>query len=513
MNSTQKKTVILAILDGWGISNESVGNSIFHANTPNMDYLMSHYPNAKLLTHGEAVGLPPSQVGNSEVGHMNLGAGRKMLMDLPRVNRAVSNNFFKKDPTFEHFVSKAKKTGGNIHLVGLCSVGGVHSHQNHIIEVLKVLLNKDLRVFLHMILDGRDTSQKAALDSLGEFCKVSNDLEFIATISGRFYAMDRDKRWERTKLFFDSIIYRKGKIFDSAMDFIENQYQLGLTDEFIVPAVSSNYPGVQIGLDSIIFMNFRSDRILQIASSLCDPNFNSFPSSISAPQLFSIGASLVNYSDKLSKSLLTFFPKSPVNNTLGNVVSDNNKKQLRIAETEKYAHVTYFFNCGREDPFESEDRVLVPSPKIATYDLLPEMSLKKVIAKLVEAVIGEKYDFIVVNFANPDMVGHTGKLDAAIKACEAVDLALGELLQVAKKKNATILLVADHGNCEEMVDLEKNQPHTSHTLNPVPVILVKEKDLTSIKNGSLEDIAPTLLDLMNLKKPKEMTGKSLLKKT
>ena len=512
MKSAQKKAVILAILDGWGIRKEGLGNAIFHANTPNMDYLISHYPNAQLLTHGEAVGLPPSQVGNSEVGHMNLGAGRKMLMDLPRINKAVSDNFFKKDPTFEHFVTKAKKLGGHIHLVGLCSVGGVHSHQNHIIEVLRVLFDKGLQVFLHMILDGRDTSPKAALDSLEEFCKVSKDLKFIATISGRFYAMDRDKRWERTKLFFDSIIYRKGKIFDSAWDFIEKQYQLGLTDEFIVPAVSSNYPGVQIGLDSIIFMNFRSDRILQIASSLCDPDFNGFSLSKSANRLFTSGASLVNYSDKLSKRLLTFFPKIPINNTLGNVVSDNNKKQLRIAETEKYAHVTYFFNCGRENPFESEDRVLVPSPKIATYDLLPEMSLKKVIAKLVEAIMGEKYDFIVVNFANPDMVGHTGKLEAGIKACEAVDLAMGEMLQVARRKNATILLVADHGNCEEMVDLEKNQPHTSHTLNPVPVILVKEKDLNSIKNGSLEDIAPTVLDLMNLKKPKEMTGKSLLKK-
>ena len=510
MKSVPKRPVILAILDGWGISEESLGNAILLSNTPNMDHLMHHYPNAKLITHGEAVGLPPLQVGNSEVGHMNLGAGRKMLMDLPRINSAVANDFFKQDPSFEHFICKAKEFGGNIHLVGLCSSGGVHSHQNHIIEVLRILFDKGLQVCLHMILDGRDTPPQSALESLGEFKKVFTDLGFIATISGRFYAMDRDQRWERTKLFYDSIIFPKGNVFSSPWEFIDKQYQLGITDEFIIPAVSSTYEGVQIGRDGIIFMNFRSDRIRQIASSLCDPSFNSFSSK--RHPIFSIGATLVPYSESLSKRLLTLFPKLPINNTLGSVVSESEKRQLRIAETEKYAHVTYFFNCGKEIPFEAEDRILVPSPKISTYDLQPEMSLKEVVEKLVEAIMEDKYDFIVVNFANPDMVGHTGKIEAAIEACEAVDVAIGEILQVVKKKKATILLVADHGNCEEMVDLVKSQPHTSHTLNPVPVILVKEERLANLQDGSLEDIAPTVLDLMGLAKPKEMTGKSLLKK-
>ena len=510
MKFLREKPVILAILDGWGIRKDSIGNAVVLANTPNMDHLTSNYPNAELITHGESVGLPPSQVGNSEVGHMNLGAGRKMLMDLPKIDRAIAKGFFKKDANFDFLSETVKQAKGDIHLVGLCSNGGVHCHQNHIFAAIKALRDNGLRVFLHMIVDGRDTPPKSALESLRELRKISEGLDFMATISGRFYAMDRDQRWERTELFFNSLVSGQGQVFNSPQDFIKEQYQLGITDEFIKPAVSRSYKGVQIGKDGIIFMNFRADRIRQIAFSLCDPDFKDFPS-VKKP-IFSIGASLVNYSDNLAERLLTFFPKEQTKNTVGDVISAKGKKQLRIAETEKYAHVTYFFNCGDETPLEGEDRILVKSPRVVTYDLKPQMSIKGVTAELLKAIDREKYEFIVVNFANPDMVGHTGKIEAAIKACEAVDQAVGKLLEVTKRKNAITLLVADHGNCEEMIDFGKGQPHTSHTLNPVPVILVGEKDVGGIRNGTLADIGPTLLDLMGLSQPVEMTGSTLLKK-
>ena len=505
-----EKPIILAILDGWGIRKGSPGNAVALAKTPNMDYLMSNYPNAKLTTHGEAVGLPPLQVGNSEVGHMNLGAGRTMMMDLPRIDKAVSEGFFERDHNFRSFVKTIKKAKGDIHLVGLCSEGGVHSHQNHILEAIKVLRNNDVRVFLHMILDGRDTPPKNALETLREFQKIFGDLSFIVTITGRFYAMDRDRRWERTKLFFDSIISRQGKLFESPQDFIESQYDLGLTDEFIKPSVSKKYNGIQRGKDAVIFMNFRADRIRQIATSLFDPEFKVF--SLPRQPLFSMGAGLVSYSDGLGKQLRTFFPKAEIKNTLGRVVSHQGIKQLRIAETEKYAHVTYFFNCGEEIPMEGEDRILVQSPRVSTYDLKPQMSIKSVVDNLIKSIDSGQYRFIVANFANPDMVGHTGKIEAAIKACEAVDIAVGAMLEATKRKSGTILLVADHGNCEEMIDMEKQQPHTSHTLNPVPVILISDQETTCIRDGTLADIAPTLLDLMDIAKPVEMTGGSLLKK-
>ena len=510
MKLVKEKPVILAILDGWGIRKDNLGNAVVLAKTPNMDYLMSNYPNAELITHGESVGLPPLQVGNSEVGHMNLGAGRKMVMDLPRIDRAIAKGFFKQDDHFDFLCEKVKQARGDIHLIGLCSEGGVHCHQTHIFAAMKALCDKGLRVFLHMILDGRDTPPKSALESLTELRKISEDLNFIATMSGRFYAMDRDLRWERTELFFNSVVSGHGQVFRSPEKFIEDQYKAGTTDEFIKPAVSSIYKGVQMGKDGIIFMNFRADRIRQIALSLCDPDFKDFPSS--EHPIFLIGASLVHYSDNLSERLVTLFPKVKTINTVGDVVSAEGKKQLRLAETEKYAHVTYFFNCGQEIPLEGEDRILIKSPRVNTYDLKPQMSIKRVIAELVKAIDGERYKFIVVNFANPDMVGHTGRMEAAIEACEAVDQAVGKLLEATKRKNAITLLVADHGNCEELIDLEKGQPHTSHTLNPVPVILISDEDAVGLRNGTLVDIAPTLLDLMKFSQPIEMTGSTLLKK-
>ena len=510
MKTDKEKPVILAILDGWGIRKETAGNAVALAKTPNMKYLLANYPNAKLTTHGEAVGLPSFQVGNSEVGHMNLGSGRKMLMDLPRIDKAISEGFFDRNSDFIAVIEKVKKNKGKIHLIGLCSSGGVHSHQDHIVAALKTIRDNGLKISLHMILDGRDSPPKSALDCLKEFQKVSKDLNFISTISGRYYAMDRDQRWERTELFFNCLIGQEGKVFDCPKEFILSQYQLGVTDEFVKPAMFKGYEGVKMGKDGIIFMNFRADRIRQIAASLCDPEFNYFL--VKRRPKFSIAASLVSYSDSLSKRILNLFPKIKTKNTLGDIISINGKKQLRLAETEKYAHVTYFFNCGEEKPFKGEDRILVKSPNVATYDLQPQMAIEKVTKKLVKAIEGKKYDFILVNFANPDMVGHTGKIDAAIKACEVVDKAVGDLMQVIKRNHGILLLVADHGNCEEMIDLETKQPHTAHTLNLVPVILFREKKTDALRDGKLADIAPTVLDLIGLEKPIEMSGTSLLKK-
>ncbi len=510
MDRKINKPIILTILDGWGHSKIVTGNAVKLAKTPNFNYLIKNYPNAKLITYGPSVGLPDDQAGNSEVGHMNLGAGRKIQMDLPRINEAFSNNFLDKDVKFNLGLNKIKKKKGSIHLIGLCSEGGVHSHEDQIFKLIQYLKKLDLRLSLHMILDGRDTSPKNALNSLKKIENIFGNLEMISSISGRFYAMDRDQRWERTELFYKSIVSREGEKFNIPEFFIKEQYNKGITDEFIKPSVSKHYSGINNKTDGVIFMNFRSDRMRQISSALCDKKFKNF-STISKP-IFILAFSLVSYSKSLEKFITNLFPKIEIKNTIGDVISQIGLKQLRLAETEKYAHVTYFFNCGNENKLEGEDRILVQSPKVKTYDLKPNMSIVEVSDHLIEAIKSIKYDFIVVNFANPDMVGHTGKIAAAIKACEAVDNSLGKILKEVEKNKVNMLIVADHGNCEEMINFKTGQPHTAHTLNQVPIILVSNELSVKIFDGILSDVAPTLLDLMGVNKPIEMTGKSLLKK-
>ena len=510
MNDKIKNLTILCILDGWGISKATKGNAIKLAKTPNFEYLLDNFPNASLITYGTSVGLPKNQVGNSEVGHMNLGAGRKVQMDLPRINQAFSNHFLDKSKKLNSSIDDINKRNGAIHIIGLCSDGGVHSHEDHIFELIKYLKKTNSRISLHMILDGRDTSPKNALNSLKKMKFFFGDLDFIASISGRYFAMDRDQRWERTEKFYRTIVYKEGKKFDDPEDFIQKQYNKETNDEFVEPSVSTKYYGIDSKRDGVIFMNFRSDRMRQISHALCDENFNNF-FTYSKP-IFISAISLVSYSNSLEKFVKTLFPKINIKNTLGDVLSKMDLKQLRLSETEKYAHVTYFFNCGNEKNLKGEDRILVQSPRVATYDLQPKMSIEKVADHLIKAIESIEYDFIVVNFANPDMVGHTGNLNAAVKACEAVDKALEIIIKKVKGTDANILVVADHGNCEEMINCKTGQPHTAHTLNLVPIILITKDQNLKIEKGILSDVAPTLLDLMKISKPNEMTGKSLLKK-
>ena len=510
MNDKIKNQTILCILDGWGISKVTKGNAVKLAETPNFDYLLHNFPNANLITYGPSVGLPKNQVGNSEVGHMNLGAGRKVQMDLPRISQAFSNNFLAENKTLNSSITKINNRNGAIHIIGLCSDGGVHSHEDHIFELIKFLKKNNLRFLLHMILDGRDTSPKNALNNIKKIKFFFGDLDFVASISGRYFAMDRDQRWNRTEKFYRTIVYREGEKFDDPETFIKKQYSKEINDEFVKPSVSINYSGIDYKRDGVIFMNFRSDRMRQITHALCDENFKNFFTD--RKPIFISAISLVSYSNSLEKFVETLFPKIDIKNTLGDVLSKMDLKQLRLSETEKYAHVTYFFNCGNEKNLKGEDRILVNSPKVTTYDLQPNMSIKNVTDHLIKAINSIEYDFIVVNFANPDMVGHTGNLAAAVKACEAVDKALGDVISNVKKINANILVVADHGNCEEMINFKTGQPHTAHTLNLVPIILITKDQNLKIENGILSDVAPTLLDLMKIRKPNEMTGRSLLKK-
>ncbi len=508
MELKKNDQTILCILDGWGISKRANGNAIKLAKTPNFDNLVNNCPNATLVTHGPLVGLPENQVGNSEVGHMNLGAGRKIQMNLPRINHALSNKFFESNQKLNSRINRIKNIGGEIHIIGLCSDGGVHSHEDHIFQLIRYLYEFDLKVHFHMILDGRDSFPKNAFNSLKKIKNIFGNLNFISSISGRYYAMDRDERWERTELFYRTIVLKEGIKFDNPERFIKSQYDKKINDEFFKPSVSKRYKGINSKKDGIIFMNFRSDRMRQISNALCDDKFQNF--STDTKSIFKSAISLVSYSKRLDKFITSLFPKVKIKNTIGEVVSKSGLKQLRLSETEKYAHVTYFFNCGNEQNFRGEDRKLIQSPKIKTYDLQPEMSVAEVTVSLINAIETLKHDFIVVNFANPDMVGHTGNLNAAIKACEAVDNSLKKLFDSVKKTKANLLIVADHGNCEEMINFKTNQPNTAHTLNLVPIILISNNQNLKIRSGNLSDVAPTLLDLMKIKKPKEMTGRSLI---
>src|SRR5689334_2419051 len=506
---SRPRPAVLCILDGWGFRPEREDNAIAAAKTPNYSRMLADSPHALLATSGRAVGLPAGQMGNSEVGHMNIGSGRIVAQDLPRIDVAIEEGTFAARPALTDLIAKVRAAKGAVHVAGLVSPGGVHSHQLHITTLVRALCAAKLPVFVHVLLDGRDVPPKSALGFLEEFEKSIAGLAGvrIATVSGRYYAMDRDKRWDRVQLAYDAIVDAVGNKASTAKTAIAQSYESGVSDEFVRPCVIGDYAGMSDG-DGFVFANFRADRARELSFALLDKDFEGFKRRRVVQ--FSAAASMTEYSEELNTFMSALFPAENVAGTLGEIVSGLGLKQLRIAETEKYAHVTFFFNGGRETTFEGEDRILVPSPKVATYDLKPEMSAREVTAKLEEAIASGKYDFIVVNFANPDMVGHTGIMDAALEAVSVIDECLGRLRKAVEKAGGVLLITADHGNIEMMKDPVTHEPHTAHTTLDVPIIAVNAKHTFKLANGRLADVAPTLLALMGLAQPKAMTGHSLI---
>jgi 2,3-bisphosphoglycerate-independent phosphoglycerate mutase len=506
------RTALLCILDGWGWRPDHADdNAITAAKTPNYTKLLADCPHALLATSGNAVGLPRGQMGNSEVGHMNIGAGRVVAQDLPRVDVAIEDGSLARRPVLLDLIDKAKAAGGAVHVMGLLSPGGVHSHQDHIAALVKIISNQAVPVFVHAFLDGRDTPPKSARGYIEKFLKDIDGLAGVrlATLSGRYYAMDRDKRWDRVEKCASAIIDASGRRFDDAFAALDDSYAQDVTDEFVVPCVLGDYAGAKDG-DALLFANFRADRAREISAALLDKGFDGFART--RVVAFSAAAGLTEYSQDLKRLMGAVFPPEDVSETLGQVIAEHHMKQLRIAETEKYAHVTFFLNGGREDVFDGEDRILVPSPKVATYDHKPEMSAYQVTDKLEEAILSGKYDLIVCNYANPDMVGHTGVMSAAVKAVDTIDECLGRLVAALTKVNGVMLLTADHGNIEMMKDPHTHEPYTAHTTLDVPVIAFGGPAGTDLQNGRLADVAPTMLDLMGLAQPAAMTGHSLLVK-
>jgi 2,3-bisphosphoglycerate-independent phosphoglycerate mutase len=503
------RPAVLCVLDGWGHRPESKDNAILAAKTPNFDRMLRECPHALLATSGRAVGLPDGQMGNSEVGHTNIGAGRLVMQDLPRIDDALADGSLASNPTLLYLIAKAKAAGGAVHLLGLLSPGGVHSHQSHIAALARILDGHGLTVHVHAFLDGRDTPPQAALGHIEAFETAIKDLRLarIATAGGRYYAMDRDKRWERVAKAYATLTDAQGARFESAADAIRNSYANGVTDEFILPCAIGSYAGIRDG-DALLFANFRPDRARQISAALLDPAFDGFQRA-RRPR-FSAAAGMTEYSSALAVLMDALFASEEIADTLGEIYAARGLKQLRIAETEKYPHVTFFMNGGRELQFDGEDRILVPSPKVATYDQQPEMSATDVTNKLIAAIETGKYDLIIANFANPDMVGHTGVMDAAIKAVETVDACLGRLRESVENAGGVLLITADHGNIELMKDQETGEPHTAHTLLDVPIIVANARRDFNLRDGILADVAPTLLDLAGIAKPRAMTGTSLI---
>src|SRR5882757_1804882 len=505
----KRRPVMLAILDGWGWREDPADNAVRQAKTPNFDRLWNTGPRAFLRTSGRDVGLPDGQMGNSEVGHLNIGAGRVVMQDLPRINDAIASGEIKSAKALSALIQTLKQSGGTCHLIGLVSPGGVHSHQDHIAALASVLADHGVPAVVHALTDGRDTPPRSGADDLKRLAAALPPSVSIATVVGRYYAMDRDKRWDRVAKAYDAIVEAEGPRFADAQAAMSDAYGHDVTDEFVVPAVIGKYAGIKDG-DGVLSFNFRADRVREILGAMLDPSFAGFPRKRNVRFVAAVG--MTQYSSDLDRLMQTIFPPQAFPNILGEVTSAAHRTQLRMAETEKYPHVTYFLNGGREESFPGEDRIMVPSPKVATYDLQPEMSAAELTAKAVEAIGSGKYDLIVLNYAKPDMVGHTGKLSAAIKAVETVDAGLGRIVDAIRKAGGSLLVTADHGNCELMRDPETGGPHTSHTTNPVPVVLLGGGDV-SLAEGRLADIAPTLLALMELPQPKEMTGKSLMRKS
>ena len=507
MRAGNGRLVGLVILDGWGLNPKREGNAVRLARTPVMTRLQSSYPTATLTTCGEAVGLPPGQMGNSEVGHLNLGAGRIVYQDLTKIDKAIADGDLERNAVLAETWRRAL-AGGTLHLIGLVSAGGVHSHERHLFSLLRLAAAAGVgRIRVHAFLDGRDTPPRCAEASIRATESVLADVAggSIATVSGRFYSMDRDKRWDRTEKAYHAMVSGTGLRAPSALEAVASAYARGESDEFVTPTVIGGTGGEIRPGDTVLAFNFRPDRMRQITRAIADPDFGFFPRSDAPAPLHYV--CMTEYDETFRFPVV--FTDEPLRRTIGELVSEAGIRQLRIAETEKYAHVTYFFNGSEETPFPNEDRVLIPSPKVTTYDQKPEMSAFEVTAELEERLRDERYGFFVLNYANADMVGHTGVLDAAVRAVETVDTCLGRVLDAVARRDGLALVTADHGNAEQMIDEATGGPHTAHTLNPVPV-LVASGEPRRLRSGILADVAPTLLELMALDQPAEMTGRSLL---
>ncbi|MCM1106354.1 MAG: 2,3-bisphosphoglycerate-independent phosphoglycerate mutase [Blautia sp.] len=509
-----KKPVVLMVLDGYGLNENPEGNAIAMADTPVMDRLMKECPFVKGNASGLAVGLPDGQMGNSEVGHMNIGAGRIIYQDLTRITKAIEDGDFFQNPALLAAMENCKKNDSDLHLWGLLSDGGVHSHNTHLYGLLEMAKRQGLtKVFVHAFLDGRDTPPASGKDYVQQLEDKMAEIGVgkIASLSGRYYAMDRDNNWDRVEKAYNSLTKGEGVQAMSAVQAMADSYKEDVTDEFVLPTVITDGEGRPLSLvkenDSVIFFNFRPDRAREITRAFCDDRFSGF-----AREFLPLTYVCFKDYDETIPNKSIAFEKESIENTFGEYLAKCGKKQLRLAETEKYAHVTFFFNGGVEEPNVDEARLLVNSPKdVATYDLKPEMSAPEVGMDLVEAIKSDKYDVIVINFANPDMVGHTGVIDAAVAAVERVDALVGEAVDAVKEVDGVLFICADHGNAEKMIDYETGKPHTAHTTNPVPFILVNYDSSVKLREGGcLADIAPTLLEIMELPQPAEMTGKSLI---
>ena len=500
------RPAMLIILDGWGWREDDADNAVRQARTPNFDRLWAAGPHAFLRTSGEDVGLPEGQMGNSEVGHLNIGAGRVVTQDLPRIARAIADGSLATGPAVRGLIDALKRSGGTCHLLGLASPGGVHAHQDHAAALAHIVVAEGIPVRVHAFTDGRDTPPRSAAGYVSALEAALPEGAAIATLCGRYFALDRDNRWERVSRAYAVLAHGEGARFPTAAAAIEAAYAADVTDEFILPAAIGDYAGMADG-DALLSFNFRADRIRELLAALLDPAFTGFART--APR-FAAAVGMTRYSDELAPLIPAIFPPHDMAGILGEVVAAAGKQQLRLAETEKYPHVTYFMNGGREQPFAGEERVMVPSPKVATYDLQPEMSAPALTAKAVEAIGSGQYDMLILNFANPDMVGHTGSLPATVRAVEAVDAGLGAIADAVAAAGGALLFTADHGNAEVMRDPATGAPHTAHTTNRVPVVLAWP-GVTALRDGRLADLAPTMLDLLGLKQPGEMTGKSLLK--
>jgi 2,3-bisphosphoglycerate-independent phosphoglycerate mutase len=502
------RPVMLVILDGWGSAPPGPFNAISVADTPNFDRLWNGNAHAFLHTSGADVGLPDGQMGNSEVGHLNIGAGRVVMQDLPRIANAIADGSMAQAEPLRKLIAALQKSGGTCHLFGLMSPGGVHSHQDHAVALAKILVEAGIPVMVHVYTDGRDTPPEAGKEYLAAFQAALPTEAEIVTLTGRYFAMDRDKRWDRVGRAYRAMAEGDGAHFDTAAEAIADAYARKITDEFVEPAAIGDFDGMRDG-DALLCFNFRADRVREILAAFLDPDFKGFERPRTIKFVAALG--MTYYSDDLAPFMTTLFPPQPMTHLLGDVVAAAGLHQIRLAETEKYPHVTYFLNGGIETPNRDEDRKMAPSPKVATYDLQPEMSAPELCGYALEAIDSRKYDLLVLNFANPDMVGHTGSLPAAVKAVETVDGCLGQIADAIASQGGALLVTADHGNCEMMLDPETGGPHTSHTTNPVPVLLTNSPG--PLHEGRLADIAPTLLALLGIAQPAEMTGKILFSQT
>ena len=508
----EKKLTMLMILDGFGINENEKANAVKMAKMPNWEKIIKQNPNTTIKTSGLDVGLPEGQMGNSEVGHTNIGAGRLIYQDFTRITKSIEEGDFFTVPEFTAAIENCKKNNSKLHIIGLLSDGGVHSHTRHLYALLELAKRKDFEdVYVHCFLDGRDTPPASAEGYLIDLEKTMAEkgVGKIASICGRFYAMDRDKRWERIEVAYRAIVNGQGEKSNSAVKAIEDSYQKEIFDEFLKPILITNNDNEVTTIsknDSVVFFNFRPDRAREITRALVDTDFKEFQTE----NLNLYYVCLTEYDATMPNVHVAYKPQE-IKNTFGEYISNKGLTQLRIAETEKYAHVTFFFNGGREEPYKNEDRILIPSPKVETYDMKPEMSAIEVTQNVIEAIKSQKYDAIILNYANPDMVGHTGNLDATIKALETLDECIGDVVKEIENQNAYLIITADHGNAEQMIDYKTGEPHTAHTTNDVPLVLIGLENV-KLKQGRLCDLVPTMLELMNLEKPEEMTGVSLIEK-